>query len=280
MTDEMLNTPILILDDHPIQVKIMMKTLENHGFTRVTGLSDPLECLSCYLRERPQLVIVDLDMPGMDGHHVMTRLLEEAGGEFLPFLVVTASQAKEDLLRAYRCGARDFISRPVHREELILRVLNLLAVQQAFRRLPAALRQPGGRVARETLLQGTILVVEDDPLQNRMFDKMLQKGGFTRVLGVRSPGQLPQVLAALHGGADVVVLDLRLGEGETDAMITTLLDTDPAHRPAILAITALEDNERRWNAFRLGVRDFLPKPFDWEVLVAKVANLMELRMLV
>ncbi|AFP29257.1 HD domain-containing phosphohydrolase [Marinobacter sp. BSs20148] len=117
---------IFIVDDEPANLKLLEKILTFAGYTNLTLISDPRQVIPAYHKHHPALILLDLNMPGVDGYQVMNQL-GNLGDPLLPPIVILTAQNQQDyLLRALEAGARDFISKPFDRRELLMRVHNLL----------------------------------------------------------------------------------------------------------------------------------------------------------
>jgi putative two-component system response regulator len=134
--EELTELRILAVDDEPANLLLLSRMLERAGYTQVETTTEPTSVPERFVAERPDLVLLDLHMPGMDGFELMERLapLTEAGTQ-VPFLVLTADATEETRRRALSMGARDFLTKPVNQTELLLRVHNLLQIQQLQDRL-------------------------------------------------------------------------------------------------------------------------------------------------
>jgi putative two-component system response regulator len=122
---------ILLVDDEEVNLLLLRRTLENEGYTRVRTTTDPTRALALFAEAEPDLVVLDLHMPGMDGFELMERLAGIAGGRTgVPILVLTADVNEDARRHALERGARDFLTKPFSATELVLRVRNLLEVQQ------------------------------------------------------------------------------------------------------------------------------------------------------
>jgi len=118
---------IMVVDDEPQNVRYVTDVLEWAGYETVEGLTDPLEAVSRFEGFNPDLVILDLLMPGMNGFDVMDAMREKAGDDvYLPFLILTSDISSESRRRALSSGARDFLTKPMSPTEVRLRVDNLL----------------------------------------------------------------------------------------------------------------------------------------------------------
>ena len=118
---------ILIVDDQEANVRLLERTLRGDGYSSLESTLDPTEVCALHARERFDLILLDLLMPGMDGFAVMEGLkaMEEDG--YLPVLVITAQP--EQKLRALKAGARDFVSKPLDLAEVLMRVYNMLEIR-------------------------------------------------------------------------------------------------------------------------------------------------------
>jgi len=127
---------VVIVDDKPANVALLERLLNTAGVGRVHGFTDPRRALAHCASSLPDLVLLDLHMPDLDGFAVMESLkgLLPAGG-FLPVLVLTADVTTEVKERALAAGAKDFLTKPFDRTEVLLRVANLLETRALYSRL-------------------------------------------------------------------------------------------------------------------------------------------------
>jgi adenylate cyclase len=119
---------ILVVDDTAANVRLLEAVLRPRGYEVLTAGSGP-EALDSVTRDRPDLVLLDIVMPGMDGYEVCRRLRATSAGAVLPVVMITAS-GTEEKLRALEAGADDFIAKPFDQAELLARVRSLLRVKE------------------------------------------------------------------------------------------------------------------------------------------------------
>jgi len=152
---------IVVIDDDPRNVLLFERVLEAAGFTAVHGETDPRRAIRLCRELEPDLVVLDLHMPGEDGYAVIRRLREELPGErHLPILVVTADATEKAKRRALAAGAHDFLTKPFGVTEAILRIRNLLEVRVLYTRLERRNEELAARVeARTRELEATRLEV-------------------------------------------------------------------------------------------------------------------------
>ncbi len=119
---------ILIVDDTPTNVKLLEAVLIPRGFS-VKSAASGLEALAAIAAESPDLILLDVVMPGMDGYAVCRRLRVDPATSLLPIVMITASDRREKV-RAIEAGADDFLSKPFDQAELLARVSSLLRIKQ------------------------------------------------------------------------------------------------------------------------------------------------------
>jgi len=123
---QILNAKILVVDDLEANVVLLERLLLDAGYTSVSSTQNPHEVCELQRRHRYSLILLDLQMPGMDGFQVL-EALKEVEDDYVPVLVITALPMHK--LRALQDGAKDFISKPFDVPEMLIRVHNLLEVR-------------------------------------------------------------------------------------------------------------------------------------------------------
>src|SRR5271157_138481 len=124
---DILNSRVLIVDDQQANVLLLERILRGAGYASVASTMDPREVCELHRQNRYDLILLDLQMPGMDGFQVMEGLKEIETEGYLPVLVITAEPGHK--LRALQAGAKDFISKPLDLAEVRARAYNMLEVR-------------------------------------------------------------------------------------------------------------------------------------------------------
>jgi CheY-like chemotaxis protein len=126
-TDDLLMSRILVVDDEEANVELLRRILARAGYSSVTGLTDARRVMDVVTQLRPDLVLLDLLMPGVDGFEVMRSIREGTPSSAdLPILVLTADAGAEARHRSLAEGATDFLAKPLDNAEVLLRIHNLL----------------------------------------------------------------------------------------------------------------------------------------------------------
>jgi signal transduction histidine kinase/DNA-binding NarL/FixJ family response regulator len=156
MLEPFADAQVLVIDDNEASATLLQMLLSRARVRTVHVLTDPLQALERLDELGPDLVLLDLHMPRMDGYTLLTRLRERASAADLPVVVLTADTSREATRRALSLGANDFLTKPLDTTEVLLRVRNLLESQALHRNLQQRQRwlEASGQVTRE-LLSGT-----------------------------------------------------------------------------------------------------------------------------
>ncbi len=146
---EILNAAILVVDDQEANVALLEQLLQESGYACVTSTMDPLAVCGLHEANNYDLILLDLQMPGMDGFQVMEALkASDRAGAYLPVLVITAQPSHK--LKALQAGARDFVSKPFDVVELRTRIRNTLELHLLYRKL-----EDYNKVLEQTVLERT-----------------------------------------------------------------------------------------------------------------------------
>ena len=130
---DILGARILIVDDQEANVQLLEQLLGDAGYTCIATTMNPREVCALHRRNCYDLILLDLQMPGMDGFAVMAALKSNAAESYLPVVVLTAQPGHK--LRALQAGAKDFISKPFDLVEAKTRIHNMLEVRLLYKKL-------------------------------------------------------------------------------------------------------------------------------------------------
>jgi diguanylate cyclase (GGDEF)-like protein len=126
---------VMMVDDEPITLDVLQAFLEEAGYRRFVVTSESGKAMDLIASERPDVVLLDLMMPGVSGFDIMKAMRTEANCEHIPIIVLTSSIDAETKLKALELGATDFLAKPVDSSELVLRLRNTLAAKAYLDRL-------------------------------------------------------------------------------------------------------------------------------------------------
>ncbi len=126
---DILNSKILLVDDELPNIRLLERTLKNEGYNFVESITDPRKVKTIYKIFRPDLVLLDLKMPHLDGFRVMEQLEELEINSYIPVLMLTAQADEKTQMKALDAGAKDFIGKPFNISEVLCRIKNMLEVR-------------------------------------------------------------------------------------------------------------------------------------------------------
>lgn len=132
-SSDILGARVLIVDDQEVNVRMLQRLLSDAGYNQVTATMLPGEVCALHHQHDYDLILLDLQMPGMDGFQVMEALKTIERDPYLPVIVLTAQPGHK--LRALNAGAKDFISKPLDLTEVHTRIRNMLEVRLLYRQL-------------------------------------------------------------------------------------------------------------------------------------------------
>jgi putative two-component system response regulator len=142
---------ILLVDDEPANIRLLEQVLRRAGYRYVHGTTEPLQVERLFVEVRPDLVVLDLIMPELDGFGVLRRLQPHLGAdEYLPVLVLTGDQDPNTRRRALVAGGRDFVTKPFDVFEVLVRIYNLLEIRFLNRQLTERADELEARVRERT----------------------------------------------------------------------------------------------------------------------------------
>jgi len=130
---ELLGASILIVDDQQANVELLEQMLRDGGYTQIASVTDAREVCALHRKNQYDLILLDLQMPGMDGFQVIEALKMNDADGYLPVIVITAQPGHK--MRALEAGAKDFVSKPFYVLEVRTRIRNMLEVRLLYRKL-------------------------------------------------------------------------------------------------------------------------------------------------
>ncbi|RFO97154.1 response regulator [Rhodoferax lacus] len=180
---DILQAHILIVDDQEANVALLTQMLLDTGYSRISSTMQPTEVASLHQQHRYDLILLDMQMPEMDGFQVMQELKKNLQDAFLPVIVITAQPAHK--VQALQMGARDFVSKPFDLTELRFRIRNMLEVQLLYKLLELNNKELETRVALRTaeLAESEARFRSLTELASDWYWEQDDTGNFTKITG-------------------------------------------------------------------------------------------------
>ncbi len=180
---DILNASVLIVDDQEANVQLIQQLLNEAGYTRVTSTMNSQDVCALHRKNHYDLILLDLQMPVMDGFQVMAGLKTDETDSYLPVIVLTAQPGHK--LRALQAGAKDFISKPLDLVEVKTRIHNMLEVRLLYKKLEGYNQELERKVQERTaeLRESEARYRSLTELASDWYWEQDEKGNFTSVSG-------------------------------------------------------------------------------------------------
>lgn len=261
---------ILVVDDIDANVRVLEAKLTAEYYEVLTA-SDGPSGLIVAAQKRPDIILLDVMMPGMDGFEVTRRLKEDPATRHIPVVLVTALDGRQDRINGLEAGADEFLTKPIDDLLLFSRVRSLsrlklvideLRQREASGRRLGVIDSVAGRLRGDG---GRVLIVDDNERQIHRIQSELAREHRPVVEADPEKAHL-----TARGPLDLVIINL--GARSFDGLrLTAQLRSDETTRHVpILAVVDPDDRPRVAKALDLGVNDLLARPVDPEELAARV----------
>lgn len=260
---------ILVVDDLDTNVRLLEAKLTLEYYDVLT-CGDGMSALAIAAEDQPDLILLDVMMPGMDGFETCRRLKADASTRHIPVVLVTALDGRDDRLKGLEAGADDFVTKPLDDVILFARVKSLTRLKQVMDELRE--REESGRrlgvqgegSSRLRGAGGRVLIVDDDLRQAE------------RMAAELSPEHRPTIesdpeaaLLAAAGPIDLIIVNVAAHGFDGLRVVAKAQSGAAGRRAPILAVIDPGDRPRMVKALELGAHDILPRPVDPQELAAR-----------
>ncbi|HEX7776823.1 MAG TPA: PleD family two-component system response regulator [Parvibaculum sp.] len=263
---------VLIVDDVPANLKLLDAKLTAEYFGVLKAASGP-EAIEIATSQQPDIILLDVMMPGMDGFEVCRRLKAAPQTEHIPIIMVTALDQPKDRVQGLEAGADDFLTKPVNDLALFARVKSLVRLKMVTDELK--MREATGQrigaflgTSTERMLMsepGRALIIDDRPVSLKRMSEALS---IEHTVTVAETADEMMQLAAI-GDYDLLIVSLTLQAFDGLRLCSQLRSLEATRQTPILSIVEEGDTPRLVRALDMGVNDYLVRPVDRNELVAR-----------
>jgi len=263
---------ILVVDDNPINVKLLKAKLSKDYYV-VLEATNGEQALEISKKELPDLILLDVMMPEMDGFEVCTKLKEDQNTKHIPVIMVTALSDVQDRVRGLKSGADDFITKPINDIALFARVRSLLRLKMIM---------DEWRMREETAAQfsltppqdqqdfdkkkGNVLLLESDDHDQKVIIDSLSEEEIT----IESATNIDDVILKTSDNKfDLVMISLNIGVDNGLSLCAKLRSQEATRTLPILMIAHEEEIEHVARSLDLGANDYLIRPIGKSELKAR-----------
>lgn len=258
---------ILIIEDDPASLELMRYLLVCYGYSVLVARRGD-EGLEVALRELPDAIICDIQLPGRDGYAIARELHRQPAFAATPLVAVTALAMVGDREHVMSAGFTAYLSKPIDPESFLTRLEQLLGTprQQADRGPLSAASQPAHALPRAS---HTLLVVDDSPVNLELKRSIFEPFGY-RVLTADAVSSALQLARSDHPA--LVISDIQLAQHDGFELLGQLkADADLSHIPFVFITSTYDGAAMRARALRLGADRFLSRPIEPERLLREIA---------
>lgn len=264
---------VLVVDDIPPNVKLLEAKLSSEYFDVITATSGP-EALEKAKKDSPDIVLLDVMMPGMDGFEVCKRLKTDPETTHIPVVMVTALTDSSDRVRGLEAGADDFLSKPVNDIALMARVRSLVRLKMTvdewrLRENTASqfgvIKQTGNLMA-EPVQAANVIIIEDKTYEREKFVETLR----------RDQDHVLAVTAGRHAieecekkDYDLIVVSLNLENEDGLRLCAQLRSNEKTRAVPVLMIAEETDLPRIAQGLEIGAHDYILRPVDATEFLAR-----------
>lgn len=269
-----MNARVLVVDDIESNIRLLRDKLTHEYFSVITANSGA-QALERAKRDRPDIILLDVMMPEMDGFETCRKLKEDPATRHIPVVMVTALYEREDRVRGLEVGADDFLIKPVNDLALLTRVRSLTRFKLVLDELLQ--REASGRAfgviegvdARDSGQNARILLVDDNPRQVQRLCHALEREH--RPVSFHDTAQSGPVNQAI---LELIIVSLSMKMMDPLKFVATIRGQELSRHIPVLVVADDGDQRRAMRALELGASDIITRPVDLDELGARVRTLV------
>jgi two-component system cell cycle response regulator len=264
---------ILVVDDVVANIKLLEAKLASEYYD-VISAKDGFEALQKVKEHKPDLVLLDIMMPGMDGFETCKKLKEDAELSHIPVVMVTALSEKSDRLKGLESGADDFLTKPINDMALFARVKSLIRIKMLLDELRLRDKtslQMGIQPAEKNMFisdvsGAKIMIVDDDEVQGKQIIAKLKET--YSVEWVTDPEQV--ITKAMAGDFDAILISTMLSGADGLRLASQIKSQEEIRNVPLLVFVDEDDKPIMFKALEMGINDYLTVPVDKNEMIARV----------
>lgn len=265
---------VLVVDDLESNTRLLEAKLTHEYFDVLTASSGE-EALNLIREESPDIVLLDVMMPGLDGFEVCRRIKADQASTHIPVVMVTALNSVADRVRGLEAGADDFLSKPIDDIALLARVKSLVRLKMMLDelRLRETTSEQLGTLpglsddGADEVETARVAIIDDNPLSADNLRTVIEEAGYGCL---RFDDGQKALEAAKAGQIDLLIISLDLASGDPLRLCSLLRSSEETRQLPILLVIGDDETERLAKGLELGANDYIVRPFDRHELIARM----------
>jgi two-component system, cell cycle response regulator len=260
-------TRILVIEDDPASLELFQYILSAHGYATMTAARGD-DGLAAARSQRPDLVICDIQLPGLDGYAIAAQLKSDATLKSVPLVALTALAMVGDREKVLAAGFDAYVSKPIDPSTFVAQIEPLLKAEQRQRR--AQQPPPLAGSATRAAARATVLVVDDAPENQDLKRSILEPFGYE----VLCAGTVADALELVRKRpASLIVSDIGLPDASgLDLLQALKSEPELARIPVVIITSSHPERSMQAAAMRLGAARFLVRPLDASEVLREVES--------
>ncbi len=267
---------ILVVDDLEPNLRLLEAKLKSEYYTVFTA-KNGLEAIDVAHEKAPDIILLDVMMPGIDGFETCRRLKADPETTGIPIVMVTALTEQDDRVTGLEAGADDFITKPIDEFHLFARVRSLIRIKELFDELKLRDKTMSNFGSSQSMLddsmnfESTIVIIDDDILEVRRIENHLESQGH-KVIKFNSDQPIENLE---NFDFDLVIVSTMLDEKNGLRLSVDIKGMENKRKVPVLILVDEDDRELMLKGLQVGVDDYILQPLDINELMARTKTLLK-----
>lgn len=262
------NSAILIVDDDPHYRSLLRERLQNAGYL-ISEAADGVEAVEILRVESYDVILLDLNMPNMDGFEVLEWLKQNKNTRDTNVIVLTSDSKRDTVVTSLTLGAKDFITKSAGKLEMITRIRYLSGIKVLEQKTHE-------KISDDELASSKILIVDDEALSIELTARRIEKQGFS---ALRANSGEQAIAMVKEQDIQLVLLDINMPGMDGYTTLKHLREHKAKEELAIVMVTAIEEPDIVIDCIKAGADDYIMKPFHPTELIARITSVLRFSLL-
>ena len=259
---------ILVVDDNMSNLTTVKAVLFEQGYRNILTASSGVEAISIVEEKNPNIVILDIMMPDMDGFEVCAKLKASKETSDIPIIILSARTSAKDMQKGFNLGAVNYIEKPFDSNDLIGRIESALKLKDKD-------KTSQEKVLKDTEDEKVILVVDDNMSNLTTVKSVLTEQGYKNIFTASSGAEALSMVKEKN--PNLVILDIMMPDMDGFEVCAKLKASKETSDIPIIILSARTSAKDMQKGFNLGAVNYIEKPFDSNDLIGRIESALKLK---